>query len=604
MSDSETGPCVSADDFLRQLNELFTEALLAGDELSYLQRLTHIAMEAVGGDRAFLALVEQRTGELVVVATTGIGWTPETARLRLSLAQESNRGITGHVALTATPYRTGDVSRDPYYIQYFEDVKSEIAVPIRGTSGQSIGVINIESALPDRFTQGHEYRLEAIAHAAASALRITGFRARESALIEIGNNLTAILDIETLMSKVLTVAAEMLRFEACSVFLLDEASGRLMLAASRGELAHRVGEAPYRVGEGVTGWVAQHGVPVRLEFPSQDPRWRGACVEFPPDQISAMLAVPIMGREAVLGVMRVVRKKSPMAWFSNAFSEGEQRILASIGRQVGAAIENIRTRERLLHAERMAAWGELSARAAHMIGNRTFALKGDLNEMEYILAERPWEEAREALKELTSSMAQGIARLEEILREFRDFVVATHLTKGICDISEVVREAVTETIPRRSPVTLDMELEEGLPPIRCDAAKLKRAFAEIIENALSFLPEGGHLWVRSRRLPRDQRRMYGLSQTQDYVAIEFRDSGPGIAASDKERIFQPFHTTRAKGMGLGLSIVKGIVEAHQGTVREIGRLGEGAWFIVCLPITQSDDTNTTEREYGAHSRSG
>jgi len=587
------GEAASPEVFLRDLNELFTESLHTADEQAFLDRLLQKAMQAVGGDRAFLALVEQRTGELVVVATAGVGWTPETARLRLSLAQESNRGITGHVALTATPYRTGDVRRDPFYIAYFRDVLSEIAVPIRGTSGQAIGVINVESALPERFTEEHELRLAAVAHAAASALRIRGFRERESALIEIGNNLTATLDIETLMGKVLTLAAEMLRFEACTVFLLDQEGGRLVLSASRGQLSSRIGEAPYRVGEGITGWVAEHGVPVRVENPWEDPRWRGVCVEFPPEEISALLAVPIIGRERVLGVMRVVRRKSPSAWFSNAFSEGEERILSSIGRQVGAAIENIRSHERLLHAERMAAWGELSARAAHMIGNRTFAIKGDLNEMQHLLAERPCEEIRDSLRQLVASMANSVSRLEEILREFRDFVMATSLTRTECDINEVVREAVTEIFPKRSPVTLEMNLEEGLPPMRCDAAKLKRAFAEIVENALSFQPQGGTLWVRSHRLPRDQRKLYGLNQAREYIAVEFRDSGPGIAATEKERIFQPFHTTRAKGMGLGLSIVKGIVEAHQGVVREVGRLGEGAWFVVCLPVAEEQETRRT-----------
>lgn len=589
---SDHAPTVtSTDEFLRQLNSLLTESIQSTDEEAFFQRLLNLAMDAVGGDRAFLALVEQHTGELVVVATAGLGWTPETARLRLSLAQETNRGITGHVALTATPYRTGNVHQDPHYVEYFRDVQSEIAVPIRGTSGQSVGVINVESVYPDRFSELHEDRLIAVSHAAASALRVRGFRARETALIEIGNNLTATLDTDTLMAKVIAVAAEMLRFEDCTVFLLDRDSRRLVLAASRGVLAGRVGEAPYRIGEGVTGWVAEHGVPVRLERPFEDPRWRGVCVEFPPEEISALLAVPILGRSSVLGVMRVVRRKSPQAWFSNAFTQSEERILATIGRQVGAAIENIQTHEKLLQSERMAAWGELSARAAHMIGNRVFALKGDLNEMRHLLEEKPCEEIRDELKQLAASMMTGVTRLEEILREFRDFVVATSLTRARCRIDQVLREAVAETFPKRSPVRLTMELDEQLPALSCDATKLKRAFGEIIENALSFQPSGGRLWIRAGILPSAQKAAYGLNQAREYVVIEFRDAGPGISAEEKERIFQPFHTTRAKGMGLGLSIVKGIIEAHHGVVREIGRPGEGAWFVVCLPVSE---TQTTE----------
>jgi signal transduction histidine kinase len=573
--------------FLTDLNALFSAAVRSGHEETFLQSALELAMRAVGGDRAFLALVEQSTGDLVVVNTVGVGWTPETARLRLSLVHESSRGITGHVVLTARPYRTGEAGSDPYYIPFFRDVRSEIAVPICGTSGQSVGVINVESVHPDRFNEDHEHRLVAISHATAAALRVQGFRARESALIEIGNNLTTTLDIRTLMQKVLTVAADMLRFEDCTVFLLDELTGRLVLTASGGILSSRLGEAPYRIGDGITGWVAAHGQSVRMVEPQKDPRWKGLCVEFPQDQIGALLAVPIVARNRVLGVLRVVRRKSPTAWFSNAFSEGEERVLTTIGRQLGAAVENVRSYERLIKAERMAAWGELSARAAHMIGNRTFALKGDLNEMKYLLAQKPCEEIRSEIVELADSMARGIERLEEILREFRDFVVATQITLVECDLNQIVRETLEEMFPKRTPVALSVDLAEPLPTLHCDAHKLKRAFGEIIENSVSFQPEGGALRVSTRILTQDERKAFGLGQSREFVAVEFDDTGPGIADDQKDRVFQPFYSTRAKGMGLGLSIVKGIIEAHHGVIREIGKAGAGARFVVCLPVADA-----------------
>ncbi|MBM3493588.1 MAG: GAF domain-containing protein [Armatimonadetes bacterium] len=572
--------------FLHELNALFCAAVRAGHEEAFLQRALVLAMRAVGGDRAFLALVEQSTGDLVVVNTAGLGWTPETARLRLSLVHESARGITGHVVLTAEPYRAGDVTKDPHYIEYFRDVRSEIAAPISGTSGQSVGVINVESVHYERFTDEHEHRLAAISHATAAALRVQGFRARESALIEIGNNLTTTLDIQTLMQKVLAVAADVLRFEDCTVFLLDEMTDLLVLTASGGGLAERLGEAPYKVGDGITGWVAAHGEAVRLIEPRLDPRWRGLCVEFPENEIGALLAVPIVGRNRVLGVLRVVRRKSPTAWFSPAFSEGEERVLNTIGRQLGAAVENVRSYERLISAERMAAWGELSARAAHMIGNRTFALKGDLNELNYLLSQKPCEEIRAEVVDLSASMFRGVERLEEILREFRDFVVATQITLAPCDLNAVVRETLSETFPKRSSVALSLDLDEGLPELRCDARKLKRAFGELVENAVTFQPDGGALDVRTFVLSAAERADGRLGQSREYVGIEFADAGPGIVAEHKDRVFMPFYTTRAKGMGLGLSIVKGIVEAHQGVVREVGAPGEGARFVVCLPASE------------------
>jgi signal transduction histidine kinase len=423
---------------------------------------------------------------------------------------------------------------------------------------------------------------------------VQGFRARERALIEVGNNLTTTLDIQTLMTKVIGVAAEMLRFEDCTVFLLDQMTDMLVLTASGGGLSDRLGEAPYRLGEGITGWVAAHGESVRLVEPRRDPRWRGLCVEFAENEIGALLAVPIVGRHRVLGVLRVVRRKSPTAWFSNEFSEGEERVLSTIGRQLGAAVENVRTYERLVSAERMAAWGELSARAAHMIGNRTFALKGDLNELGYLLTQKPCEEIRSEVIELVGSMGKGVERLEEILREFRDFVVATQISLAPCDLNAVVREALDETFPKRTPVVLNLDLAEALPEVRCDARKLKRAIGELVENAVTFQPEGGALDVSTFALSADERAARRLSQSRAYVGIEFADSGPGIESNRKDRVFLPFYTTRAKGMGLGLSIVKGIVEAHQGVVHETGVEGQGARFLVCLPVSEPEATITRE----------
>src|SRR5947209_6480538 len=87
---------------------------------------------------------------LFAEAMRGAG-TNENRRMRLHLAQETRRGITGHVALTGEAYLTGDVDQDPYYLRYFTDVKSEIAVPIQGPQGQTRGVINIDSPEPDFF---------------------------------------------------------------------------------------------------------------------------------------------------------------------------------------------------------------------------------------------------------------------------------------------------------------------------------------------------------------------------------------------------------------------------------------------------------------------
>ncbi len=590
MANTLPNPQVDAVDqdqaFLQRLSTLYRDAVSGGGPQLF-QDTLDAAIESVNGARGFLALVQHEMGQLTVMCTSGPGWTDDQAKRKLYLDEVTRSGITGHVALTGEPYSTGDAESDPFYLRYFADTRSEIAVPIIGMQGETCGVINIESDRANAFDTHDCAHLMAIAQAAATAIGVDGFRARESALVEIGTRLASTLDVDKLMKRVVEIGASALQFEDCSVFLLDEQTDHLVLHASRGALSERAGEAAYRVGEGLTGWVAEHAAPIRLEDPRCDPRWLGRYTEMEPEEMGAFLAVPILSRDKVLGVLRVLRRKSNAPWFPNRFTDTDERVLSVIAGQVGAAVANARNFQRLVRAERMAAWGELSAKSAHMIGNRTFALKGDLNEMEHLVHELCSGSERGEILALVESMNRGIERLEEILKEFRDFVMATQLALSETDINALIHEVVAETFPKRSKVKLELQLGTGLPALSCDQSKLKRAFGELVENAVSFQPDGGTLRISSRLLDEENLAELRLAPSRTYVEVSFEDEGPGVMQEIKERIFRPFFTSRVKGMGLGLSIVKGVVEAHQGVLREVGTEGEGAKFLIFLPVMEN-----------------
>jgi len=573
---------MAMNDPLTLIHYLSRRAVEVEDAQALLEEMNQAAMEAVGADRAFVALANDATGELALTATAGAGWTQEYQALRLKIGDGSPGGITSHVAATGQPYLSGDVDADPYYYAFFDDVCSEIAVPLLDSNRHTRGVINIESFKLHHFTDEHLRLLQSLADIAALRLLMDGYRAREAALVEIGKDLSAIGDTDQLMRRVVDVAAAQLRFEDCSLFVLDRDQQRLTLQAARGGLASSVGTAAYPVGEGLTGWVAQHGEPIRIGSPREDLRWQGRFQEFPAEDVGAFLAVPIFGRGGILGVLRVLRRKSVAPWFRREFTEDDESVLLTIASQLGTAIENGRILDRLVNTERMAAWGELSAKAAHMIGNRTFAIKGDLNELEYRLSEP--EDKRPEYRKLADGIRHGIFRLEEILQEFRDFVRATQIALAEYDLNTLIQQCVDESYPKRSPITLTLDLAPDLPPIMADASRLKRAFSELIENSLSFQPDGGTLTIRTRRAePAQVQSLAHLPRSRAFLQAEFLDAGPGIPADIKPRIFTPFFTSRARGLGLGLSIVKGILEAHRGSIVEVGDAGKGAHFIAFLP---------------------
>jgi signal transduction histidine kinase len=185
----------------------------------------------------------------------------------------------------------------------------------------------------------------------------------------------------------------------------------------------------------------------------------------------------------------------------------------------------------------------------------------------------------------------GLRRLEELLHEFRDFVRATALAPQPLDINDVVRECVDEVFPKRGPVTLSTDYAAEPLPVQADPLKLKRAFGEIIENAVTFQPAGGGgLHVATRRLPASEPLppQVAVPRGVPYAHLSFRDQGPGINDSDKANIFRPFFTSRNRGMGLGLAIVKGIIEAHKGDIIETGTPGRGACFEIFLPLVRDE----------------
>ena len=589
MSEPNLEPGVegSADLALFHRAARFLRSILNVDEL--LRAILEEGLQAVGGTRGFVAQIDRATGDLVLRFTAGAGWDEEQRhrRIRVPVNVSTGQGISAYVARTGVPYSTGNTAADPHYLMYFPDVCSEIAVPLVDADGRTTGVLNLESQEADAFGPRDLQLLVALAAQASIALRVADYRARESALIEVGNDLASATDMDELLQRVVTKAAEVLNADDCSLFLLNPDGTRLVLRASCGLLAQRQGEASYHMGEGLTGWVAEFGQPVRVDHVQDDPRWRGRYTELPAEAIGAFLAVPIRHRGDLRGVLRVVRERSGAGFWSNAFNTEDEVLLTTLAGQVAVAIHHQLLIDRLVHAERMAAWGEMSARSAHMIGNKIFAFKGQINELEYLLQQSATlsDEAAAVLARSRNS----VFRLEEILGEFRDFILATQLNRQPANWNAVVRQAVEEGVPQGCGIALRLELDEGLPPVHIDVTKIHRAFSEILENAVNQMGGEGEIRVCSGPWTGDVQDRYPEIQIpsalrgRPAVWAEFADRGPGVPVENKARLFTPYFTTRARGMGLGLSIVKGVVDAHGGAIGEVGRPGEGARFIIVMP---------------------
>ncbi|MCX7798904.1 MAG: GAF domain-containing protein [Fimbriimonadales bacterium] len=537
-----------------------------------LRRLVEASLDLSGADHAMLALVDDDAGVLRLTHGVGPEWSDRLIGLELDV-ESPNEGIVTLVARTGRAHLARDVKRDRSYLRLFPSTASEYALPLVDQFGRVRGVLNLESQHPGAFHDASREAAKLLALLAVRTLERQDLARREEALVQIGSALDAAQSEEELVQKVLAVADSLLQMHSFSVFLREPGSEVLRLRGSIGGLKDLIGVASYRCGEGLTGFVAETGQPVLLDHPQDHPNWKGLHLEMPPSEVASYLAVPVLNKGNCQGVLRAIRRRSDNPLLQIRFTTHDLRVVQTIAEQLAAGLENLRNWTRVVQAERMAAWGELSAKSSHMIGNRVFALRGDVNELRHLLSTPS--PSVDSLLDVADGLQRNVERIEEILQDFRDFLTATTLQKAPASVAALVRETVDEVVPPSSRVRVEVAVPEPLPDVLLDERKVRRALSELIENALNHMPSGElRIEASLDHTPTGRRTL----------KIVVADTGPGVPTELKRAIFEPFRSTRVKGMGLGLSIVQGIVEAHGGQVFEDGVPGRGARFVMMLPV--------------------
>ncbi|MBM3459081.1 MAG: GAF domain-containing protein, partial [Armatimonadetes bacterium] len=313
----------------------FLSSILDLDEL--LRALLEEGLGAVGGTRGFVGLVNRPRAELDLRITAGKGW--DTLPIRsMQIQAGPGSGITLQVVRTGEPYLTGDVRNDPYYRMFFPDVRSELAVPLLNRDGIALGVLNIESEEVNAFSYRDLQLLMALANQAAIAVSVARLRVRETALLEVGQELTSAVSMEELLQCVVRAARDLVRADDCSVFQLDEEGEYLTLRAAGELLQPHVGTLRYRVGEGLTGWVGQSGTAVRVPDVRADARWVDVFPPLPAGTVETFLATPVFARGALWGVLRAVRRQPAGALIPHTFSRRDEEFAQLLAGQMGAAL--------------------------------------------------------------------------------------------------------------------------------------------------------------------------------------------------------------------------------------------------------------------------
>ena len=232
-------------------------------------------------------------------------------------------------------------------------------------------------------------------------------------------------------------------------------------------------------------------------------------------------------------------------------------------------------RERLVQAERVAAWRELARRLAHELKNPLFPLQTTVQNMQRA-KDMDAQQFEEVFRESTGILLSEIDNLKKIVSRFSDFSRMPQPELAAINVNDLARATAKLfesqfSAVGRPPITSELHLNPELPMIEADSTLLKRALENLVLNAMDAMPAGGVLMLRTT--PQD-----------GGVHLEISDTGTGLTPEECGRLFTPYYTTKQHGTGLGLAIVQSVVSDHGGRISVESEAGVGTSFHIFLPM--------------------
>jgi len=228
----------------------------------------------------------------------------------------------------------------------------------------------------------------------------------------------------------------------------------------------------------------------------------------------------------------------------------------------------------LLKAQRLAAWREVAQRIAHEIKNPLTPIQLSAQRLRRRLGRNAGDE--QLVAECTETIIQEVDGLKRLVDEFTRFARMPVLTPRPTDLRTIVDAVVALYRESHPGLRVGTRYPEDVPLLEVDPDHVKRAVLNLVENAVEAVNGEGAVEVEIAHRPE-----------RGVVELRVSDTGRGIAAEDRDRVFLPYYSTKTTGMGLGLPIVHEIVAEHRGTIRVEDNLPRGSRFVVELPVSRT-----------------
>jgi nitrogen fixation/metabolism regulation signal transduction histidine kinase len=243
----------------------------------------------------------------------------------------------------------------------------------------------------------------------------------------------------------------------------------------------------------------------------------------------------------------------------------------------------------LLQAQRDAAWGEVARRLAHEIKNPLTPIQLSAERIRRKVLGSIDEPTGKILDRATHTIVQQVEAMRDMVNAFSEYARAPEMNRTNFDLNHLITQVADLYPGQKGQSAVALDLDPDLPKISADAVRIRQVLHNLVRNALEALDsqDDGVVQVITHQVENDKGKR---------IRITVKDNGPGIPAADRDRIFEPYVTTKGKGTGLGLAIVKRLVEEHGGEVIIDSQVGLGTAVDILLPFTGSGETDVTLRD--------
>ena len=460
--------------------------------------------------------------------------------------------------------------------------------PLRGADGQVERWIGVGIDIDDR-------------RRAEEALRR---RSRKLELLsEAAAGLLSAGDPDEVLRPLFRALAEKLGLDVAFSFVADEEGGRLRLASCFGVPQEvEAGLAGLALVQAVCGTVAhtRRAMCVADVQASGDPTVR----PIKDLGVRAYACFPLLAAgDRLLGALSFGSRRR------DRLSEGDLAFLGSVARYLAVVRERLRAeaalrasearlrelQAELLHVSRLSAAGEMAAALAHELNQPLTAAVSAVQAARRTLASASpegFDGQRPEVREAMDLAAEQARRAGQIVRRLRDFVARGEADPRLENLPTLVEEAAALALvgAKERRVEVALRIEPGLPPVLADRIQVQQVLFNLMRNALEAMDDGEAPASGGGKAPRRRELVVAAGPAAPgEVEVAVADTGPGLAPEVAGRLFAPFVSTKAEGMGVGLSICRSIVEAHGGRLWAESNPGGGTVFRFTLPAARSSE---------------